>query len=1428
MNFGGIGRHYTRKARRRADRARNERRWAAAAAGYRRWLGLRPDDGPIWVQLGHVLREGGDVAAAREAYRRAADLMPDDADLLLFRGHLERQVGDDGSALDLYRRSHAQDGNAAAARAIDLMTPPQKESGAEVEDDTADEDGPDDDHPGEDAVGGSESDGGNGGDADDAAAAEAATSPIGAVEYLNHEVVHGWLSPGQDGDGIVFTADGEVVGRAWPDRDQRRGDGYEFRTLLAIDGAMEVHARRSSDDAELQGSPFVTQPVATVETQRRRPQDARVAVVKPVAIPAGAEVALFVTHSGTGALKPHVFRYLAALHGQDIATILIAVADRPLDLAPDVLDRCAGVVVRENLGYDFGAWAHAIALYPEVYGAPVLYLVNDSVIGPATDEKFERVVARVRASGADVVGLTESHEYRWHLQSYFLALKARALATFELQTFFARIDVAEDKDEVIRRFELPLAAKLEDAGCTTEVLFPGYSALNPVLRAWRALLRDDFPFMKLLPLRGAFPELDLTGWREALAAAGFDLTLVDAVLRASEEFIPRDADDRLYAHPLRPMPPEQPAAPLKVAFYGPWNYDNGLGAASRGIIGALRRSGFRLNLHPIKKPFHIHRRLVPAVDVRDFGGEADIAIVHLNPDSWHLLTDDQRAEIRSARRRIGYWVWEMGHLPDAWWHEFNSVDRIWAPSRYCAALFDAQDGAPVDVIPHPVPVPASPPPTAEDRDAMRRSLGLPADSRVILFVFDGSSYLVRKNPAALVRGFAASGLAERGWHLVLKTKHLMDRSAEGAALQEMVAGERNVLLVERNLSAAELTRMLACADIYASPHSSEGFGLTVAEAMAAGRPVVATDFGGSTDFLDAGTGYPVRAHPWRLPEDFGHYTRGGEWARIDEPALSFALAQAALAVERGDGEIGAAARARVADYLSIDSVSAAIDRSIADMMIDRPRCEAPRPERLNLRAGVPLDRGTGDERVAIVQLRADGSFDGDERIEAGGTEWVVLAPRGSVLSPLFASTLLTHAALRPDAGLFYADDIAGEVERAVDQFRLKPEFDQTLLCAQDYVGAPLAVRSAVLDALGGLDPAAGTAAVADLLFRAHGAGHVIARIPDVLLAHPGRRVVATPADYAAMLRAQPLLRDYAIAPGLTPETVAIDRLYAAGGEPPVTLIIPTCRGCAQGAERPGIEQLLDNLHHVDWPMDKLTVIVGDDIAGEAAWAQAERPYRLRRIETPRPAGEPFNYAAKMNRLWREATTEQIVFLNDDLQPLEPGWLRALQTFALDAGVGGVGARLLFSDGSLQHAGFLPHGAAAAHAWVYRRRRRGTFHDWALVHREWSMVTGAVFATRRSVMEEVGGFDEVFSVEFNDTDLCLRLRALGYRIVYTPHAEMIHVEKVSRGEAPPRGDTTARFLGRWLAWLDQDPSGHPQLRRDRVEVRPVITRRQWYF
>lgn len=1204
------------------------------------------------------------------------------------------------------------------------------------------------------------------------------------------------------------------------------GARRHYAASLGIDGnavaRAELEAMDSSGTPEeapaFDGPTEVPPSQPEPEDFSRRAWDAHMVVVKPFELTQGTEAALFVTHSATGAIKPHVLPYVQAFADQNIPVMLIVVADRQMNVRAELRDAVAGLIIRENAGFDFAAWAHGLHLYPELYGCSTLYLVNDSVIGPADQPRFGAIIDRIRASDADLIGLTESHEYRWHLQTFFLALKSRLLASQALHRFFDEVRILRDKDRVIQAYEVRFSHDVEWSGHKVEVLFPSRLALNPPLNDWRSLIDAGFPFMKLLPLRGAFPELDMAGWRETLSEAGFDVPLIDATIRAAEEQVPADGDSQLYAHPI-PFDAARDR-PLKVAFYGPWNYDNGLGSASRGIIAALRHAGVRLNLHPIKKPFHIHKPLAPPVDVLEFGGPADIAIVHLNPDSWFLLTDEQRHAVGEARKRIGYWVWEMGHIPPAWRHDFSSVDRIWSPSRYCAELFAAQGEAPVDVIPHPVPVL---PEIEVDRAAVLERLGLSAKSKVILFVFDGSSYLVRKNPAALIRAFSASGLAKKGWVLVLKTKHLMDRPDEGAVLHALAAATEGVTLVDRAMPVEELRALWAVTDIYASPHCSEGFGLTIAEAMAAGKIVVATDFGGSTDYLDAATGFPVKARPWTLSEDFGHYTKGGIWARIDEPALAAALAKAAT--DKSDRR--GAARERIAARLSYSAVGELVAASLRDTLTGpgaSPRIDVltPRFDR-----GTPFEQADFGEDIAAIPLTAAGAiseFPWDVPVDRH--HWIAVAPQGSIAAPDFADRIREAARDRPDVAIFYGDDVAAETVEPIDRLRLKPEFDITLLAAQDYIGAPVIVRASALAQLGGVRPEMGTAVMADLLFRAHAAGMAIARIPHTLLGHAGTRVRAADADYRMMLANQPALTGYDVVAGLAPDTLGLLKRFGKDA-PRVTVIVPTAR-----TPRPDsgtyVESLLGGLADTDWPMDKLTVLVGDDVAGKPAWAARKWPFTLRRIETPRASGAPFNYAAKMNALWRAADTEQILFMNDDVQLLAPDWLRALQSFAVDEGVGGVGARLLFEDGTLQHAGMSPHGEGTTHAWIFRNRHEGSYQGWARTQREWSMVTGAVFATRRSLLEQVAGFDERFSLEFNDTDLCLRLRALGYRIVCTPFAEMIHAEKASRGEQLPPGDDLALFRSKWKAWIGQDPAWHPRLRRDRLDVTPQAEENAWYL
>ncbi|WP_340316752.1 glycosyltransferase [Rhizorhabdus argentea] len=1374
-----------------ATAARDAGDWAGAAEHYRRYLAYRPGDFAIWVQLGHMLAESNDPEQADRAYRIAYGLNPHDADLALCRGHLARRTRNIDLAIGYYRESLALDGNGHAGNALAELMPPEPEPEPEPE-----------------------------------------PVPVPEMSAPRGGILEGWFERSVSGvlfetehskPWVEFYAGEQLVGQAVP---QWSDDGtLSFRAILDIDlgengEGVEVVVRRMPDGAELEQSPVVLFPPS------RHPEGHPVAwsvpsdVVKPLSLPIDSEIVLFVTHSRSGKIKPHVLPYLRSLKAQKLGIFLIAAVDRPVDLPPELIDLADAVMVRRNAGYDFGAWSHALKLYPRLYGAATLYLANDSVFPATGDGRIGAIVDRVRQSNADLVGLTESHEWRWHVQSYLLAIKARLLSSRTFHSFMDDIRLLTRKDHVIRAYEVRLGELAEQSGHEVEILFPSATAINPTLFGWRQLIADGMPLVKLLLLRGEFEAADISGWREELAQAGFDVALAEAAIAAGAESGPVDDGGRLLA---RRLPREKLGrGPLRVAFYGPWNYDNGLGQASRGIIAAMRRTGALVNLHPIKLPFHIHKPLVPATDIVDFEGPAEIALVHLNPDSWHLLTEQQRGAIAQAQRRIGYWVWEMGHIPPAWRGNFASVDRIWAPSRYCAEVFAAQ-GAPVDVIPHVVPL-AEPP--VLDREAALGRLGLPADRRTILYVFDGSSYLVRKNPAALVRAFSASGLAARGWSLLLKTKHLHDRPEDGEALRLLAESTDGVLLIDRSMAADELHELMALADIYASPHCSEGFGLTIAEAMAMGKPVIATDFGGSRDFLDTDSGWPVKSHPWQLEQDFGHYTEGGQWARIDEPALTATLLEAAARIEAGEDDKAVAARVRIGALLSYEAVAEKIATSFA-AVVAAPGNEGGAHVPSNLSMGIPVEMAALGPALHIVALAPDGAIDAPlpADLPTDRDQWIVLVPRDALLSPLFERAWREAAAARPDVGIFYGDDFAAGEVRGIDQLRLKPAFDLTLLAAQDYIGAPLIVRASLFAALG-LRAGMRSAVLDDLLFRAHRAGASIERIPAVLLAYRGARPIADPAVRRNMLAQQPQFTGFDFKPGRVPDSLEQQRDFARA-VPEVSLIIPTRRSRIAGGRSTYVERLLKGIARADWPMERLTVIVGDDIAGEPGWATKAWPFELRRIETLRGDNEPFNYAAKMNRLWRAAETEQIVLMNDDLQPVTPGWLKALVGFAMDESVGGVGARLLYADGRLQHAGIVPQFGAIAHAWAARAKVGGTYQDWALVQREWSMVTGALFATRRSLMEEVAGFDEQFSLEYNDVDLCLRLRALGYRIICTPAAEMVHAEKASRGETPVAGDQYALFHQRWAQWLDNDPSWHPGLRHDCFEVMPADDGGAWY-
>jgi lipopolysaccharide biosynthesis protein/ADP-heptose:LPS heptosyltransferase len=242
------------------------------------------------------------------------------------------------------------------------------------------------------------------------------------------------------------------------------------------------------------------------------------------------EVALFVTHSPNGRLKPHVYHYMDSLRRNGVPVVLIVATDTRFTIDGNLVDMTDGIFVRHNQGYDFAAWAHVLRLHSQFCSATILYLVNDSLIGPTNDESFGHILHRLRNSPADVIGLTENYEIRWHLQSYFLALRSRVVSSVLFQQFIQSVVSYEDKVDVIYRYEIPLAPSLAAAGFKCEAMFRAIDSQNLTTHHWKYLFRSGFPFIKTAVIRGIVEGVDTSDWREVLTEAGTDISLAERAL----------------------------------------------------------------------------------------------------------------------------------------------------------------------------------------------------------------------------------------------------------------------------------------------------------------------------------------------------------------------------------------------------------------------------------------------------------------------------------------------------------------------------------------------------------------------------------------------------------------------------------------------------------------------------------------------------------------------------------------------------------------------------------------------------------------------------------------------------------------------------------------------------------------------------------
>lgn len=390
--------------------------------------------------------------------------------------------------------------------------------------------------------------------------------------------------------------------------------------------------------------------------------------------------------------------------------------------------------------------------------------------------------------------------------------------------------------------------------------------------------------------------------------------------------------------------------------------------------------------------------------------------------------------------------------------------------------------------------------------------------------------------------------------------------------------------------------------------------------------------------------------------------------------------------------------------------------------------------------------------------------------------WICIVPAGDQLAEQ-ALAIYSRAVLdNPDSWVIYADDdLLVDGERRAPHF--KPSWNPELFENHDFMTGAAVVR-VTQELLIDLPDENWSA----LLIKRAAARSLPVHVPAVLHHRQARPQPLVPKDRKPRLQAQC---------------------------PLVSVIVPTrdqaslLRACVEGVRRTAYPEI--------------ELIIVDNDSSEATALDYLDELRRAGISVRCIPG-PFNYSALNNAAAKQAAGDVLCFLNNDVEIVGDDWLSLLVGHAMRDDIGAVGARLLYPDGTIQHAGVVTGvGGGAAHAHRFLRENDAGYFQRHQLPQRVTAVTGACLAVEKAKFEAVGGFDEEqFPVAFNDVDLCLKLNSRGWQAFYEPRAALIHHESKSRGK-----DSLIENRARFAAELEalkrswgtdrlRDPYHHPQL------------------
>jgi len=467
-----------------------------------------------------------------------------------------------------------------------------------------------------------------------------------------------------------------------------------------------------------------------------------------------------------------------------------------------------------------------------------------------------------------------------------------------------------------------------------------------------------------------------------------------------------------------------------------------------------------------------------------------------------------------------------------------------------------------------------------------------------------------------------------------------------------------------------------------------------------------------------------------------------------------------------------------------------------------------------------------DSRIKVKSLSENKGISGNSneaRFLATG-EYIGLLDHDDELSPDALYEVVKHLQDNPRADMIYSDEDKINLDGKRQDAFFKPDWAEDMFLAHNYLCHFTVIKKDIVEKVGGFREGYDGSQDYDLFLRATEVCNKIGHIPKILyhwrivpgstsenLSRKSYALTATKKALESAIQRRGL--DAEVEEGLFPNSSRVK--YNIAGNPKISIIIPTkdkvevLKTC--------IESVLEKTDYQNYEL----IIIDNQSSNENTfdyYKKLSNNPKIRIIEYP----EKFNFSAINNFAVSKTESEYIVFLNNDTEVISGEWLSSMLEHAQRKEVGAVGAKLVYSNNTVQHAGIVigivGNPPVGGHSHKHFPKTHPGYFGRIQHISDVSAVTAACMMIRKEVFEEVGGFDEEnLAIAFNDVDLCLKIRQKGYLIVYTPYAELYHHESLSRGyEDTP--EKQARFVRevrymreKWGKVIDKgDPYYSPNL------------------